>query len=190
MSRRTPLALLTLPLAIIAATACTAERRPPPVAGAACFGTRVLSFADLRAEVFIPAAESCEHGTFSVIFTRGADTVATLAEARDGTVGFIGIADLDADGRGEFFVATHGADSAARGNLFGYSDRGGTIERLAIAPLDSAQMVGYAGHDRFGFGGADQLVRAFPRVGADTAWFAYAAAERRWRAISRPNWVR
>jgi hypothetical protein len=51
-------------------------------------------------------------------------------------------------------------------------------------------MVGYAGHDRFGFGGADQLVRAFPRVGADTAWFAYAAAERRWRAISRPNWVR
>ncbi len=177
-----------LVLALVAA--CTAEQRVPPVADAACFGTRVLSFADLRAEVFIPAAEPCDRGSFSVIFTRGHDTVATLAEAREGTVGFIGIADLDADGRGEFFVATHGADSAARGQLFAYTDRAGTIERLTIAPLDSAQLVGYAGHDRFGFGGADQLIRAFPRNGADTAWFAYDAGQNRWRAVARPTWLR
>ena len=190
MHRRTPLVVFSTALLLTAGGACSAERRSQPVADAACFGTRVLSFEDLRAEVFIPAAEPCERGTFSVVFTRGGDTVATLAETREGTVGFIGIADLNADGRGEFFVATHTADSAARGALFGYTDRAGSIERFPIAPLDSAQLAGYAGHDRFGFGGVDQLVRAFPRGGADTVWFGYSFAQNRWRSVARPNWVR
>ena len=56
--------------------------------------------------------------------------------------------------------------------------------------LDSAQLGGYAGHDRFGFGGNDQLVRAFPRAGADTAWFGYSHATGKWAAIPRPDWVR
>jgi hypothetical protein len=181
---------LIVPLALLALAGCTAEQRPPRSADAACFGARVLSFQDLVAEVVIPAGESCDRGTFTVIFTRGADTLASLAESRDGTVGFIGTADVDGDGRGEYFVATRSTDSTARGALFAFSDLPGGIARLVLAPLDTTQLAGYAGHDRFGFGGADQLVRAFPRAGADTAWFGYSHGAGRWNAIARPDWVR
>lgn len=60
-----------------------------------------------------------------------------------------------------------------------------------LAALDAAQLEGYGGADRFGFGGGDQLVRAFPRgVAGDTAWFGYSHGERRWQAIARPSWIR
>jgi hypothetical protein len=180
-------ACLVLPLLLIA---CAVEDRAPTPVDAACFGNRVLSFGDLMAEVVIPAGETCATGTFQVVFTRGADTLSTLTETRVGTVGFIGTADVDADGRGEFFVATIGADSAARGALYAYTEAANEINRFALAALDSSQLAGYAGHDRFGFGGADQLVRAFPRAAADTAWFGYSHAERRWNAIARPAWLR
>jgi hypothetical protein len=178
------------PLALILLASCATEQRPPRVADAACFGARVLSFQELAAEVVIPADEGCDRGTFMVVFTRGADTLATLSETRDGTVGFIGTADVNGDGRGEFFVATHSTDSTSRGTLFAYTDATGGITRLTLAALDSAQLAGYAGYDRFGFGGADQLVRAFPRAVGDTAWFGYSHGEQRWNTIPRPDWVR
>lgn len=171
--------------------ACSAqERTPAPVADRSCFGSRVLSFQDLAAEVMIPAGEDCSSGSFQVVFTRGEDTLATLTETREGTVGFIGTADVDADGRGEFFVSTSGTSGDERGTLYAYTDGPEGITRLTLAPLDSAQLAGYAGHDRFGFGGADQLVRAFPRTGADTAWYGYSHGERRWNTIPRPAWLR
>jgi len=178
------------PLALVLLAACATEERPPRVADAACFGARVLSFQDLAAEVVIPADEGCDRGTFTVVFTRGSDTLASLSEARDGTVGFIGTADVNGDGRGEFFIATHSTDSTSRGTLFAYTDATGGITRLQLGPLDSTQLAGYAGYDRFGFGGADQLVRAFPRAVGDTAWFGYSHGEQRWNAIPRPDWVR
>ena len=171
--------------------ACSAqERTPAAVADTSCFGSRVLSFQDLVAEVTIPSGENCSAGSFQVVFTRGADSLTTLAERREGSVGFIGTADVDGDGQGEFFVSTSGTDGDARGALFAYTEGAAGITRLALAPLDSAQLYGYAGHDRFGFGGADQLVRAFPRAGADTAWFGYSHGESRWNAIARPVWLR
>lgn len=183
--------LVPLMPAILLLAACTAEERAPePVADRSCFGNRVLSYQDLVAEVVIPAGESCDDGTFQVVFTRGDDTLTTLTETRVGTVGFIGTADVDADGRGEFFVATFGTDAARRGALFAYAEGSEGITRLALSPLDSAQLAGYAGHDRFGFGGADQLVRAFPRAPGDTVWFGYSHGESRWNAIERPSWVR
>lgn len=176
---------------VLGLTACAAqERAPAPVADTSCFGSRVLSFQDLVAEVTIPGGENCIAGSFRVVFTRGADTLATLTETREGSVGFIGTADVDGDGRGEFFVSTSGSAGDARGALFAYTEGAAAITRLALAPLDSAQRVGYAGQDRFGFGGADQLVRAFPRAGTDTAWFGYSHGEQRWNAIARPAWVR
>lgn len=178
------------PLVLLALAACTAEQRPPSAADASCFGARVLSFQDLVAEVVIPEGERCERGSFVVSFTRGAGTLASLTESREGTVGFIGTADVDGDGRGEYFVATRALDSTARGVLYAYSDASGGIARLRLAPLDSSQLAGYSGHDRFGFGGANQLVRAFPRAAGDTAWFAYEHAQHRWTAIVRPDWVR
>lgn len=181
--------ILLLSLATLAA--CAAEQRAPEVvADTSCFNSRVLSYQDLVAEVVIPAGESCASGTFQVVFTRGADTLQTLTETREGTVGFIGTADVDGDGRGEFFVSTLGAGDAARGALFAYTERPEGIARFTLAPLDSAQLAGYAGHDRFGFGGADQLVRAFPRAGADTAWYGYSHGEGKWTAIPRPSWLR
>ncbi len=108
----------------------------------------------------------------------------------EGTVGFIGTADVDADGRGEFFVSTSGSSGDGRGTLYAYTDGPEGITRLTLAPLDSAQLADYAGHDRFGFGGADQLVRAFPRTGADTAWYGYSHGEGRWNTIPRPAWLR
>ncbi len=184
-----PIALLTLALL---AEACVGEPTREPVAqDPACFGNRVLSYQDITAEVVIPAGERCEDGNFLLVFTRGADTLATLTETRIGTVGFIGTSDVDGDGRGEFFVATFSTDSSASGRLYAYTDGTSGITRFPLAALDSAQLAGYAGHDRFGFGGGDQLVRAFP-VGAagDTAWFGYSHGESRWLKVDRPSWVR
>lgn len=178
---------------LVLLSACAAEERAPAAAAAAdpaCTQGRVLSFQDLVAEVTIPTGESCASGTFRVVFTRAGDTLQSLTETRDGTVGFIGTADVDGDGRGEFFVATMGSGADQRGALFAYTERADGITRLALAALDSAQLTGYAGHDRFGFGGGDQLVRAFPRAGADTAWFGYSHGEGKWAAIDRPAWVR
>jgi hypothetical protein len=180
-------ALPILPLLLVA---CGGERPAAETTDTSCFGTRVLSFRDLVAEVVIPAGESCERGTFRVVFTRGGDTLAALTEERVGTVGFIGTADVDGDGKGEFFVSTRSLDAEARGALFAFSEGAAGIARFPIAPLDSTQRAGYAGQDRFGFGGADQLVRAFPRAAGDTAWFGYAHGTQRWNAIARPAWVR
>lgn len=180
-----------LPAALALAACAKGEPEPPPVAvDPACLASRVLSYQDLSAEVVIPSGESCASGSFQVVFTRGDDTLQTLTETRDGVVGFIGTADVDGDGRGEFFVSTFGTADDKRGALYAYSDRPEGIARLTLAALDSAQRTGYAGHDRFGFGGADQLVRAFPRAAGDTAWFGYSHGESKWTAIARPTWVR
>jgi hypothetical protein len=177
--------------AILILAACAAEERPPVEAvDLSCFGSRVLSFQDLVAEVVIPSGESCANGSFQVVFTRGADTLETLTETRVGTVGFIGTADVNGDGRGEFFISTFSTDDARRGALFAYAEGETSITRLTLAALDSAQLSGYTGHDRFGFGGADQLVRAFPRAAGDTAWFGYSHGESKWNPIERPAWVR
>lgn len=171
------------------ALACTAEA-PAPVADTSCFGTRILSYRDLVAEVVIPSGESCASGSYQIVFTRGADTLQTLTETRNGSVGFIGTADVDGDGRGEFFVATYADDSTKSGTLYAYTDANAGITRFTLAPLTAEQLTGYAGNDRFGFGGADQLVRAFPRAAADTAWFGYSHGEASWKSIARPAWVR
>lgn len=183
MRRLTPAAALVL-------AACTAEA-PPATADAACFGTRVLSYRDLVAEVIIPSGESCGSGSFQVVFTRGADTLETLSETRNGVVGFIGTADVDGDGRGEFIIATHTDDASRTGTLYGYTEGAAGIARFPIGELAADQREGYTGQDRFGFGGADQLVRAYPRgTAGDTAWFAYSHGESRWTPIERPSWVR
>lgn len=179
-------------LALLLAS-CTAEDRAPEaaVSDPACFGSRVLSYQTLMAEVLVPAGETCAQGSFVVVFTRGADTIASLTEARRGVVGFIGTADVDGDGRGEFFVATSAEGTDAPGELYAYTDQGDDdIRRLALAPLDSGQLAGYHGGDRFGFGGANQLVRAFPRAGGDSAWYGYSHGESKWVAIDRPSWLR
>lgn len=181
--RRASLVLLAFTLACAAEPAVT-------TADTSCFGTRILSFRDLVGEVVIPSGESCASGTFSLAFTRGADSIVTLAEERTGTVGFIGTADVNGDGRGEFFVATYADDSTRAGTLYAYTETATGVERFPIAPLDAAQREGYAGGDRFGFGGADQLVRAFPRAAGDTAWFGYSHGVSRWVSIDRPSWVR
>lgn len=170
--------------------ACAKEERPPVAADTSCFGRRVLSFQDLMAEVVIPGGEDCARGSFQVVFTRGADTLARLTETREGAVGFIGTADVDGDGRGEFFVSTIGTTEERRGALFAFTEDSTGIARLELAALSPEQLTGYAGQDRFGFGGGDQLVRAFPRAAGDTAWFGYSHGERRWNAIERPSWVR
>lgn len=171
--------------------ACSTERRAPATADADCFGTRVLSFQDLSAEVLIPSGESCESGSFQIVFTRGTDTLQRLTERRLGTVGFIGTADLDGDGRGEFFVATRSVDAKARGVLYVYTEGADSIGRFQLAPMTNEQLRGYGGADRYGFGGANQLVRGFPlEARGDTAWFAYAHAELRWNRIERPAWLR
>ncbi|MBX3133564.1 MAG: hypothetical protein KF689_09300 [Gemmatimonadaceae bacterium] len=181
---------LLLVLAAVALSACGSDRAPA-VADTSCFGTRVLSYRDLVAEVLIPAGESCESGSFVIVFTRGDDSLRTLVETRVGTVGFIGTADVDGDGRGEFFVATHGADAERRGTLFAYAEGTSGIERFPLASLADEQLEGYAGQDRFGFGGANQLVRAYPvGTAGDTAWFGYSHGEARWDRITRPSWVR
>lgn len=179
-------------LAALLGAACGGDRPAASDASdASCFGNRVLSFQDVAAEVLIPSGESCAEGSFRVVFTRGADTLATLEERRVGTVGFIGTADVDGDGRGEFFVATQSTDSTKRGALFAYTESAGGVATFPLAPLDSAQVDGYAGADRFGFGGGDQLVRAFPRgMAGDSAWYGYSHGERRWQAIARPSWIR
>lgn len=178
-------------LALLVAAACTAERTPPSTADLACFGTRILSYRELVAEVVIPSGESCASGTFQMIFTRGVDTLQVLTETRAGTVGLIGTADVDGDGRGEFFVTTQATDSTARGILYAYTDGAAGITRFTIAPLSDDQLGDYRGGDRFGFGGANQLVRAHPAgTAGDTAWFGYSIGEQRWNAIERPDWVR
>jgi hypothetical protein len=176
------IALLTL--------ACT-PKSPAKTSDAACFGTRILSYRELVAEVEIPAGESCESGTFQLVFTRGLDTLQTLTETRSGTVGFIGTADVDGDGRGEFFVATYTEDSTRSGTLYAYTDGAEGIAQFTLAPLSAEQLDGYVGNDRFGFGGANQLVRAFPHATTgDTLWFGYSHGESRWQAIARPDWLR
>ena len=182
-----------VPAALLFALACGSEPQPAAEVAAvpSCFGNRVLSFQDVSAEVVIPAGESCDAGTFAIVFTRGADTLARLEETRTGTVGFIGTSDVDGDGRGEFFVATFSTDSTAAGALYAYTDAPSGVARFPIAALDSTQLAGYAGRDRFGFGGGDQLVRAFPTGAAgDTGWFGYSHGARRWAPITRPSWVR
>lgn len=179
-----------LPLAVAVLTACAPDA-PPPQADTSCFGTRILSYRDVAAEVVIPAGESCASGSFQVAFTRGADTLQTLTETRTGTVGFIGTADVNGDGRGEFIIATHTEDSTRTGTLYAYSDTDTGIVRFPIAELAADQREGYVGGDRFGFGGADQLVRAYPRgTAGDSAWFAYSHGESKWTVIERPSWVR
>lgn len=181
---------LSILVVALVSVACSTERREPSVADATCFGTRILSYRDLMAEVVIPAGESCASGSFEIVFTRGSDTLQRLTETRTGTVGFIGTADVNGDGRGEFFVATHAADSAARGTLYAFTETERGIERFTLAPLSAEQLADYSGQDRFGFGGADQLVRAFPLSSGDSAWFAYSHGESRWTRIERPSWVR
>lgn len=181
--------------AVLLLAACARQETAdaPDVAAAdpACFGSRVLAYQDLTAEVVIPPGETCETGTFIVFFTRGADTLAQLIEPREGTVGFIGTADVNGDGRGEFFIATSALSGERRGILHSYTDSPmeGPV-RLPLAGLTDAQREGYAGGDRFGFGGTDQLVRAHAKVTGDTVWFAYAFRDARWEPVDRPAWVR
>lgn len=179
-------------LALLLLAGCPGERKTPSVAESdpACFGSRVLSYQTLYAEVLIPPGETCAEGSFVVVFTRGQDTLASLTETRRGVVGFIGTADVDGDGRGEFFISTSAEGTTARGELYAYTDIGEDIRRLPLAPLDSAQLAGYNGGDRFGFGGANQLVRAFPRGGSDSAWYGYSHGESKWLVIERPSWLR
>ncbi len=178
------------PLLALLAMAC-AEKSPAPTSDAACFGTRILSYRELVAEVVIPAGEACESGSFQLVFTRGLDTLTSINETRSGSVGFIGTADVDGDGRGEFFVATYTEDSTRSGTLYAYTDGPEGIARFNLAPLSAEQMQDYAGNDRFGFGGANQLVRAFPAAATgDTLWFGYSHGETRWQAIERPSWLR
>lgn len=187
---RRPLATALVAASLLAA--CAPSDRPDDTAEAdpACFGGRVLSFRDLVAEVVIPEGESCDAGSFVVHFTRGADTLASLVETREGTVGFLGTSDINGDDRGEFFIATAALTEGRRGMLYAYSDSPDGPVRLPIAELDSAQLRGYGGGDRFGFGGADQLVRAFPRADGDTAWFGYSFQDSRWTYVPRPDWLR
>lgn len=181
----------TFVLSAIVLAACAGEPAAEAVADPACFGTRVLSFRDLTAEVVIPAGEACEQGSFQIVFTRGTDTLETLTETRVGTVGFIGTADVDGDGRGEFFVATRGASASERGRLYAYTEGADGIGRFLLGELTEEQMEGYAGGDRYGFGGADRLVRGFPvGTGADTAWFGFSHGEQTWSRIERPDWLR
>lgn len=180
-------------VAIIALTlaACTAEERPPETTSEeACFGSRVLSYRDLVAEVVIPPGETCGEGTFTVVFTRGSDTLARFPEERHGVVGFIGTADVNTDGRGEFFIATTSTAADAAGELYAYTEGANGVERMPLAALDAGQREGYMGGDRFGFGAPDQLVRAFPRGGSDTAWYGYEYEAGRWVEIARPTWLR
>lgn len=186
----TPLVATVVTVLAVGPACAPEERAPEVVADRSCFGARVLSFRDLAAEVVIPPGETCDRGSFQVVFTRDGDTLATLTETRVGTVGFIGTADVDGDGRGEFFVSTASIDAAQRGALYAYTDGENGIARFVLTPLDSAQMQGYAGHDRFGFGGGDLLVRAFPRAEGDTAWFGYSQGTKLWNAVKRPSWVR
>lgn len=182
---------LSLALALLLLAACTAERSAPATADQGCFGTRILSYRDLVAEVVIPSGESCESGTFQMVFTRGVDTLQVLTETRVGTVGLIGTADVDGDGRGEFFVTTQATDSTARGTIYAYTDGTAGIARFTLAPLPEDQLAEYRGGDRFGFGGANQLVRAHPvGTAGDSAWFGYSHGEQRWNRIERPDWVR
>lgn len=179
-------------VAVIAvlALACTAEA-PAPTADTSCFGTRILSFRELVAEVEIPDGESCASGSFQLVFTRGLDTLTTLSETRSGSVGFIGTADVDGDGRGEFFIATYAEDSTRSGTLYAYTDGAEGIARFNLAALSAEQLANYGGNDRFGFGGANQLVRAFPSATTgDTLWFGYSHGEANWLAIERPSWLR
>lgn len=181
---------LAAPALALLFVACSTEQRSPS-ASTECFGTRILSYRDLMAEVVIPQGESCDQGSFEIVFTRGGDTLQRLTETRTGSVGFIGTADVDGDGRGEFFVATHADDSTARGTLYAFSDTERGIERFTLAPLTAEQLSDYNGQDRFGFGGANQLVRAFPLGSSgDSAWFAYSHGQSRWDRIERPSWVR
>lgn len=175
------LAVLTL--------ACKAES-PAPTADTSCFGTRILSYRDLAAEVVIPPGESCASGSFKLVFTRGTDTLQTLTETRTGTVGFIGTADVDGDGRGEFFIATYAEDSTRAGTLYAYTDGSEGITSFKLAALSGEQVASYGGKDRFGFGGANQLVRAFPTAAGDTVWFGYSHGEASWQRIERPSWLR
>ncbi len=175
------LAVLTL--------ACKPES-PVPTADTSCFGTRILSYRDLAAEVVIPPGESCASGSFTLVFTRGADTLQALTETRTGTVGFIGTADVDGDGRGEFFVATYAEDSTRAGTLYAYTDGLEGIAPFNLAALSAEQMANYGGKDRFGFGGANQLVRAFPTAAGDTLWLGYSHGESSWQRIERPSWLR
>lgn len=186
MPARATLALVALTLA-----ACgRPDQETAAAADPACFGSRVLSFQDLVAEVVIPSGEQCDRGSFVVHFTRGADTVASLVEERVGTVGFIGTADVDGDGRGEFFVATSSLDGTAQGALFAYTETAAGLARLGIAPLDEAQRSDHAGGDRFGFGGTDRLVRTYARASGDSVWLAYRFADARWMPTTRPDWLR
>lgn len=178
------------PVAALVLAACAGDSRPT-TADALCFGTRVLSYRDLVAEVVIPSGEACGSGSFQVVFTRGDDTLATMTESRSGIVGFIGTADVDGDGRGEFIIATYTDDDSRTGTLYGFTETTSGIARFPIADLTAEQREGYAGQDRFGFGGADQLVRAFPRgTSGDSAWYGYSHGESKWKAIERPSWVR
>lgn len=187
---RSPAVAVLAAITLVVA-ACTAEERPPETRSAeACFGSRVLSYRDLVAEVVIPSGEQCGEGTFTVVFTRGNDTLARFPEERHGVVGFIGTADVNADGRGEFFVATTATSADATGELYAYRETADGIERMSLAALSDKQREGYTGGDRFGFGAPDQLVRAFPRGGSDTAWYGYEYDMGRWVEIARPSWLR
>lgn len=187
---RSPAVVVLAAITLVVA-ACTAEERPPETTSAeACFGSRVLSYRDLVAEVVIPSDERCGEGTFTVVFTRGGDTLGRFPEERHGIVGFIGTADVNADGRGEFFVATTSTSTDAAGELYAYRETEGGVERMPLAALTDQQREGYTGGDRFGFGAPDQLVRAFPRGGSDTAWYGYEYELGRWVEIVRPSWLR
>jgi hypothetical protein len=179
-------------VALLLLAACAPADRAADVAEADpdCFGSRVLSFHDLMAEVVIPAGETCDSGSFVVHFTRGDDTLASLTEAREGTVGFIGTSDVDGDGRGEFFIATSALDPERRGAIFAYTDSPDGPVRMPIVDPHAEPREGYAGGDRFGFGGADQLVWAYPRAAGDSAWFGYSFSEARWTHVERPDWLR
>ena len=195
---------LALTAAAVLSAACTAEKRPAAsataaattaataaaTAAAACFGSRVLSYQDIVAEVVIPVGERCDNGTFTVVFTHGTDTLGSLSETRRGVVGFIGTADVNGDGRGEFFVATTASGPTVPGALYAYTESADGIKRMQLAALDSTQRAGYTGGDRFGFGAPDQLVHAFPLGGSDTAWFGYSHRTSRWVTIARPSWLR
>lgn len=167
--------------------ACTPADRSAELAAddLDCFGSRVLSFQDVVAEVIIPPEESCSQGSFVIHFTRGMDTLISLTERRTGNVGFIGTSDIDGDGRGEFFVST---DT----DLFVYADTKTGPIRLPLADLSQEQSSSRleGGMDHFGFGAPDLLVRGVPSAAGDTTWYGYSFSGTQWAVIEKPTWIR
>ncbi|KPK80420.1 MAG: hypothetical protein AMS25_08995 [Gemmatimonas sp. SM23_52] len=173
--------LAVMPFALLACSAIGQDE-------SSCAGQLEARIVGVRAEVSVPRGEACSVGTYQVAVWFEDGTVRRFSRERDGQLAGLWLVDLAHDGVLDLLISTTSAGSGSYGAVALFQWIGNEFAERKLAPLDSTQRTGYAGHDFFEVV-EGELYRSFPLYTDDDpnccsvgelARFRYSLEHDRW----------